>query len=210
MVRGALPLFWSARSTEEFDFQHFNAGDYIQAVSEKQNTETISKVLYPNDKSTQGRELRLKQEYFFTSASIKDLLRRFIAEGYDLAELDQQVAIQLNDTHPAIAGPELVRILVDEHGIAMTKAIDKVSLELEWPEDVFSLSHIAIPFPPDDPLYGDGLHREPGSFLTYGNLASRGEKGLLSITAELLMRLRYNPFFPFVEQKLDEWVEQEG
>ena len=104
---------WSARSTEEFDFQHFNEGDYIQAVGEKQRNETISKVLYPNDKSIQGRELRLKQEYFFVSASLQDIIARYKYGNSSFDQLPDKIAIQLNDTHPSLAVPELMRILID-------------------------------------------------------------------------------------------------
>jgi starch phosphorylase len=115
---------WGARSTEEFDFQHFNEGDYIQAVSEKQKNETISKVLYPNDKSIQGRELRLKQEYFFVSASLQDIIQRYknLHSNFDL--FSDKVAIQLNDTHPSLAIPELMRIFVDIEGMTWERAWD--------------------------------------------------------------------------------------
>jgi glycogen phosphorylase len=115
---------WSARSTEEFDFQHFNEGDYIQAVSEKQKNETISKVLYPNDKSIQGRELRLKQEYFFVSASLQDIIARYKYGHPTFDQFSDKVAIQLNDTHPSLAVPELMRILIDIEGMPWEKAWD--------------------------------------------------------------------------------------
>ncbi|GJL79313.1 MAG: alpha-1,4 glucan phosphorylase [Nitrospinaceae bacterium] len=115
---------WSARSTEEFDFQHFNDGDYIQAVSEKQINETISKVLYPNDKSVQGRELRLKQEYFFVSASLQDIIKRYKTNHSDYDQFPDKVAIQMNDTHPSLAVPELMRIFVDVEGMAWEEAWD--------------------------------------------------------------------------------------
>lgn len=105
---------WSARSSEEFDLSYFNDGDYEHAVYNKVLTENISKVLYPNDNVSQGRELRLKQEYFFTAASIADIIRRFKTENSDLKKLPQKAAIQLNDTHPAISIAELMRILVDD------------------------------------------------------------------------------------------------
>lgn len=104
---------WSAKSSEEFDLSYFNDGDYERAVYDKVLTENISKVLYPNDNVSQGRELRLKQEYFFTAASLADIVRRFKMENKDLRKLPDKVAIQLNDTHPSIAIPELMRILVD-------------------------------------------------------------------------------------------------
>ena len=115
---------WGARSTEEFDFQHFNEGDYIQAVSEKQKNETISKVLYPNDKSIQGRELRLKQEYFFVSASLQDIIQRYKNLHSNFDSFSDKVAIQLNDTHPSLAIPELMRIFVDIEGMPWERAWD--------------------------------------------------------------------------------------
>jgi starch phosphorylase len=115
---------WGARSTEEFDFQHFNEGDYIQAVSEKQRNETISKVLYPNDKSVQGRELRLKQEYFFVSASLQDIIQRYKNSHSNFDQFSDKVAIQLNDTHPSLAVPEMMRIFVDVEGMAWDRAWD--------------------------------------------------------------------------------------
>lgn len=115
---------WSAKPTVLFDLQSFNQGDYIGASAPEALARTISRVLYPDDTTEIGKELRLKQEYFFTAASIQDILRRFLSEGYTMDELSDHVAIQLNDTHPAIAGPELIRILADDHGIEMDKAIE--------------------------------------------------------------------------------------
>ncbi len=115
---------WSARSSEEFDFDYFNHGDYEHAVYQKLFSENISKVLYPNDDVSQGRELRLKQEYFFTAASISDIIRRFKAENSDLRQLPSKAVIQLNDTHPALAIVELMRILVDQEDIDWDTAWD--------------------------------------------------------------------------------------
>ena len=106
---------WSARSTEDFDFDYFKHGDYEQAVFQKVQSEVISKVLYPNDDISRGRELRLKQEYFLTAATITDIIRRFRSENDDLRKLPEQVVIQLNDTHPSLAVVELMRVLLDEH-----------------------------------------------------------------------------------------------
>lgn len=108
---------WSARGTEDFDFDYFKSGDYAQAVYKKILSENISKVLYPSDDISQGKELRLKQEYFFTAASIADILRRFKSENPDLKDLAKQVVIQLNDTHPTLAIVELMRLLIDEYDI---------------------------------------------------------------------------------------------
>ncbi|MCI0615383.1 glycogen/starch/alpha-glucan phosphorylase, partial [bacterium] len=113
---------WAAKSTREFDFEYFNHGDYIKAVQDKQKTETISKVLYPNDNVVQGKELRLKQEYFFVSATLQDVIRRYKKTHPDFSQFPEKVAIQLNDTHPAIAIPELMRILIDLNGLSWDDA----------------------------------------------------------------------------------------
>ena len=114
---------WAAKPEKLFDLESFNRGDYLAANAPESLARTISRVLYPDDTTEKGKELRLKQEYFFTSASIQDVLRRLLSEGYDLEELADHVAIQLNDTHPAIAGPELVRLLADVHGMPIDRAI---------------------------------------------------------------------------------------
>jgi glycogen phosphorylase len=113
---------WSARSSSEFDLAVFNSGDYERAVYDKTRSETISKVLYPNDSVQVGRELRLRQQYFFVACSIADIVRRYrhMHDTFDL--FPQKVAIQLNDTHPSIAIPELMRVLVDEHQLPWEKA----------------------------------------------------------------------------------------
>ncbi len=111
-----LRLF-AARASDDFDTAIFNEGDYIRAVEQKVASETVSKVLYPSDRSAAGRELRLLQEYFLVACALRDLVRRELSEGADLRELPRRVAIQLNDTHPALAVVELMRILVDEHGL---------------------------------------------------------------------------------------------
>ncbi len=113
---------WAAKATREFNLDSFNAGDYIGAVQEKDITESLSKVLYPNDSSVMGRELRLKQEYFFVSASIQDIMHRFMSDHGDLDMLPEKIAIQLNDTHPAIAVAELMYQLLDVHHLKWDKA----------------------------------------------------------------------------------------
>ncbi len=104
---------WSARATDPLKLDAFNAGDYVGAFSQTVRAEAISKVLYPSDATPAGQELRLRQEYFFTSASLLDLIRRHIKQWGDVRTLGEHAAIQLNDTHPAIAIAELMRILVD-------------------------------------------------------------------------------------------------
>ena len=113
---------WRARATEEFDFQLFDIGDYARAVEKKVHSENISKVLYPNDVTPQGEELRLKQQYFFVSCSLHDILRRFRIKNSDWDLLPEKVAIQLNDTHPVVGIPELMRILVDEFNVKWDRA----------------------------------------------------------------------------------------
>jgi len=106
---------YSARSSSEFDMQIFNTGDYLKAVEQKMVSETISKVLYPSDSVQAGRELRLLQEYFFVACAARDIVRGFRRGGQDLHEFPSKVAIQLNDTHPALAIAELMRLFVDEY-----------------------------------------------------------------------------------------------
>lgn len=109
---------WESRADEAFDWDVFNAGGYVDAQAEKAQAETVSKVLYPNDETSEGKELRLVQQYFFCACSVKDILRRFKRQNSDWSKLADQVAIQLNDTHPTIAIPELMRILVDEERLS--------------------------------------------------------------------------------------------
>jgi len=115
---------WSAKSSRGFRLEYFYSGDYIKAVEDKSNSETISKVLYPDDHTLAGKELRLKQQYFFVSATIRDIIRRYRKYHPTYNEFPEKVAIQLNDTHPAIAVAELMRILVDEDSIAWNDAWD--------------------------------------------------------------------------------------
>jgi glycogen phosphorylase len=113
---------WQARASAEFDFALFNDGDYERSVVEKNDSEVISKVLYPNDQNQAGKELRLKQEYFFVACSIADIMRRYLKRHTNFNDFPKKVAIQLNDTHPAIAVAELMRVLVDEKRVAWDDA----------------------------------------------------------------------------------------
>jgi starch phosphorylase len=115
---------WKAEASEAFNFEAFNAGHYDRAVAEKMDAETISKVLYPNDNTPAGRELRLAQQYFFVSASIQDLIRLHLRTHLNLDDFQEKVAIQLNDTHPTIAIPELMRLLLDKHNYDWDRAWD--------------------------------------------------------------------------------------
>ncbi|WP_025563221.1 glycogen/starch/alpha-glucan phosphorylase [Psychromonas sp. SP041] len=108
---------WESRAHEAFDWDVFNAGGYVDSQVEKSKAETVSKVLYPNDSTDAGKELRLIQQYFFCACSVKDILRRFKRANKDWSLLPKKVAIQLNDTHPTIAIPELMRILIDEENL---------------------------------------------------------------------------------------------
>jgi starch phosphorylase len=113
---------WQARASNEFDLKVFNDGDYVSAVEDKNDSEVISKVLYPNDHNQAGRDLRLKQEYFFVACAISDIVRRYKKHHKTFAEFGKQNAIQLNDTHPAIAVAELMRVLVDVHKVSWDEA----------------------------------------------------------------------------------------
>jgi len=113
---------WSAKSSRDFNLQYFNEGNYIKAVEQKTESENLSKVLYPDDTRSQGRELRLKQQYFFVCASLQDIVRRFFIDNTNLDAFPDRVAIQLNDTHPSIAIPELMRVLLDVHGLEWDRA----------------------------------------------------------------------------------------
>lgn len=123
---------WSAKSPQDFDLRFFNNGDYIQAVLDRNTAENISRVLYPNDNFFEGKELRLKQEYFMVAATLQDIVRRFKSSKFGSREavrtsfdsFPDKVAIQLNDTHPSLAIPELMRLLVDVEGLTWEKAWD--------------------------------------------------------------------------------------
>ena len=115
---------WKAEAVESFDFQEFNVGDYYGAVHEKVISETVTKVLYPNDEPVVGKKLRLGQQYFFVSCSLQDMMRIYLRMGGRPEKFHEKIAIQLNDTHPSIAVAELMRLLVDEHQIEWDKAWD--------------------------------------------------------------------------------------
>ena len=118
---------WQATATDEFDFDYFNNGDYVRAVEKKNISENISKVLYPNDNIHLGKILRLEQEYFFISATLQDIMRGWIKDHDSFAEFPKKIAIQLNDTHPALAIPEMMRILIDEENLNFETAWDITS-----------------------------------------------------------------------------------
>jgi glycogen phosphorylase len=169
---------WSAAATEDFNLTYFNSGNYIEAVKEKSETETISRVLYPSDTTRMGRELRLKQEYFLVSASLQDILKRFHKKHDAIELLPDKVAIHLNDTHPALAIPELMRLLVDEYGLSWDQAwgmtvrtfaftnhtLLSEALEL-WPVELFERvlpRHLQIIYEINHRFLRDIMHRCPG------------------------------------------------
>ena len=115
---------WSARASREFDLQYFQDGDYLKAVEEKNLSENISKVLYPNDQIYAGKELRLKQQYFFVSCTIQDIIRRYLHEHKDFSLFPEKTIIQLNDTHPSLAIAELMRLLLDRYAMSWEHAWD--------------------------------------------------------------------------------------
>lgn len=142
---------WNAEPAQhEFDLSSFNKGDYLKAVEYKQAVESISKILYPEDTFYEGRLLRLKQQYFFVSAGIQSIIRRFKKKQHSMAELPSRVGIHINDTHPAVAIPELMRILMDEEGLGWDEAWDITTKTIsytnhtimpealeKWPVDMF-------------------------------------------------------------------------
>lgn len=113
---------WQAKSTNEFNLDYFNQGNYLSAVEDKNTSELISKVLYPNDSVPSGKLLRFKQQYFFVSATLQDIIFRFKKNNKDFSKFPDKTAIHLNDTHPAIAIPELMRLLMDEEGLEWADA----------------------------------------------------------------------------------------
>jgi starch phosphorylase len=113
---------WSAKAAAEFDLDDFNRGSYVDAVANKVLAENLTKVLYPNDNVFEGKELRLKQQYFFVSCSIQDILRRFKTDQTDWQEFPRKAFIQMNDTHPSLVIPELMRLLIDREGLGWDEA----------------------------------------------------------------------------------------
>jgi glycogen phosphorylase len=167
---------WSAQSGNLIDLEAFNRGDYMRAVEEQVLAESITRVLYPADATEAGQELRLKQEYFFTSASLQDILRRHLAYHPSLDSLPDKVAIQLNDTHPALAVPELVRLLVDEHGYDWARAFDITRSTIHY------TNHTLMP---------EALERWPVAMLE--RLLPRHLQIIYEINAQILADLRTRP-----------------
>jgi len=169
---------WSARASRELDLGVFNDGDYRRAVEEKVMSESISKVLYPKDDSPEGKELRLKQQYFFVACSISDILRRYKKTRDTFDELPDKVQLQLNDTHPAVAVAELMRVLVDLEGLDWDKAWDLTQRTLaytnhtllaealeRWPVAMFERllpRHLQIIYEINARFLGEVAERWPG------------------------------------------------
>jgi starch phosphorylase len=169
---------WSAKASRDFDLKYFNEGNYIKAVEDKNESENLSKVLYPNDTTAMGRELRLKQQYFFVSASLQDILYRYRKHHKAFEELPDKVAIQLNDTHPSIAIPELMRLLMDIHCLDWNQAWDITTRTFAytnhtlmpealetWPVSLFEAvlpRHLQIIYEINHRFLQDVIHRFPG------------------------------------------------
>ncbi|PSB68114.1 glycogen phosphorylase [filamentous cyanobacterium CCP1] len=164
---------WAARAGEDFDFHVFNAGDYTQAVAAKTFSENISKVLYPNDHTPQGRELRLQQQFFFVSCSLQDIIRLYLRKHDNFDAFPDKVAIQLNDTHPAIGVAELMRLLVDEH-------------QLEW-DYAWDITRRTFAYT-NHTLLSEALERWPVSL--FGRLLPRHLEIIYTINHEFLMEVR--------------------
>lgn len=171
---------WTAKSSRDFDLKYFNEGNYIKAVEDKNESENLSKVLYPDDTTEMGRELRLKQQYFFVSASLQDILFRHQKHHDTFDQLPDKVAIQLNDTHPVLAIPELMRILMDCHNLTWERAwtittgtfaytnhtLLPEALE-SWPVAVIEKilpRHMQIIYEINHRFLDEVMHRHPGDF----------------------------------------------
>ncbi len=171
---------WSAKASRDFNLKYFNEGNYIKAVEDKNDSENLSKVLYPDDSTEMGRELRLKQQYFFVSASLQDIIFRFHKHHSSFDTLPDKVAIQLNDTHPSIAVPELMRLLLDTYHLPWNKAWDITQRTFSytnhtlmpealetWPLSMFGTilpRHLQIIYEINHHFLKDVMHRHPGDF----------------------------------------------
>jgi starch phosphorylase len=183
---------WSAQAPDSFDFASFNAGDYTRAVLQKVQSETLSKVLYPNDEMEQGKRLRLSQQIFFVSCSLQDMFRILQGQGLAPSEFHRKFAVQLNDTHPAIAVAELMRLLIDQH-------------QLDW-EQAWTITTSAISYT-NHTLLPEAL--ECWGLELFGSLLPRHLEIIYEINARFLrmVRLRH-PGRPDLLEKLS--LIQEG
>jgi len=174
---------WRADATESFDFYAFNIGDYYGAVEEKVGSETLSKVLYPNDGTDEGRRLRLKQQHFFVSCSLQDMIRSLDARRIPIQEFPDHWAVQLNDTHPAIAVAELMRLLIDDKHLSWEQAWDITSRSLSY------TNHTLMP----EALEKWGLN-------LFGSLLPRHLELIYEINRRFLQQVRFK--YPGNEQIL--------
>ncbi|MFZ1954194.1 MAG: glycogen/starch/alpha-glucan phosphorylase [Desulfobacterales bacterium] len=165
---------WRSEAVESFDFQAFNIGDCYRAVDEKVVSETISKVLYPNDKPEIGKTLRLAQQYFFVSCSLQDMVRIHLLRGKGLETFAESFAIQLNDTHPSIAVAELMRLLVDEH-------------DMDWSQ-AWSITQNALSYT-NHTLLSEALEKWPLPF--FKNLLPRHMEIIYEINHRFLEEVRH-------------------
>src|SRR5215831_596031 len=164
---------WASEAAESFHFERFNTGDYQGAVAEKVFSENITKVLYPNDEGIQGKQLRLEQQYFFVSCSLQDMIRFHLRQGRSLDSFHRKWTIQMNDTHPSIAVAELMRLLIDEHGMDWDPAWEITSRALAY------TNHTVLP---------EALERWPVSL--FGSVLPRHLQILLEINARFLAQVR--------------------
>jgi len=178
---------WAAKASRDFDLRYFNEGNYIKAVEDKNESENLSKVLYPDDTTEMGRELRLKQQYFFVCASLQDILARHAKHHPGFDDLPDKVAIQLNDTHPSIAIPELMRVLVDQHGLEWERAWDITTRTFAytnhtlmpealetWPVELFENilpRHLQIIYEINHRFLKDVMHRYPDDPARWGRMS---------------------------------------
>lgn len=188
---------WAAKGSRDFDLKYFNEGNYIKAVENKNASENLSKVLYPDDSTAMGRELRLKQQYFFVSASLQDILFRFSRYHKDFGDLPDKAAMQLNDTHPSLAIAELMRLLVDINHVDWDKAWDittrtfaytnhtLMSEALEtWPVALFEAilpRHLQIIYDINERFLNGVRHSFPGDTALLRRMSIIDEEGQKSV-----------------------------
>ncbi len=184
---------WSSEAVESFDFEEFNVGDYFGAIEEKVKAENISKVLYPNDEQCQGKELRLQQQFFFVSASLQDMIRIHLKKHGTLSNFHQGFTVQLNDTHPAVAVPELMRLLMDKHGMGWDEAWEITTKTMaytnhtllpeameKWPMGLFSYllpRHLEIIFEINRRFLDEVRERYPGDDARLSRMSIIDESG---------------------------------
>jgi len=193
----SLLRLWKAEATESFDFEAFNLGDYWGAVDQKVDSENITKVLYPNDELVRGKRLRLEQQYFFVSCSLQDMIRIYRQRGGDLSLFHEKYAVQLNDTHPALGVAELMRLLVDVHGMGWEKAWEVTrntfaytnhtllpeALE-KWPVEMFGAvlpRHLEIVYEINHRFLDEVRSRYPGDHRRAARLSLIDETGARSV-----------------------------